>query len=110
MACAQSRRTIQHSANDASGPRVAGALLQLMRVLVDIAGNTFPADSPELEQSSPAVGGGESERASVPHVAPPSELDQTGGRSDRHGRRVERPAPSREVTKTSVTPARAEGD
>ncbi len=110
MVYAQSRRTIHHSASNASGPRVDGALLHLMRVLVDIAGNTFPAGSPELEQASPSVGGDESERASAPHVVAPSELDKTVGSSDKYGRRVERPASSREVTKTSVTPARAEGN
>lgn len=102
MTGARSRQTISSSPVGSTGRRVDGALLQLMRVLVDIAGNTQPTD---LE-----VRGEDRTHASTPVRSPHSHDKLSRGCSEGESRRVEDPASSRELPETSVVPARAEAD
>lgn len=102
MTGARCRQTISSSAVNSTGPRVDGALLQLMRVLVDIAGNTQPVDL--------AVRGKDSTHASTPVLSPHSRDIHSRGCSEGESRLVENPASSRELPETPVFPARAEAD
>lgn len=110
MASARSRRTIPYSPVNSTGRKVDGALLQLMRVLVDIAGNTPSADSGGPAQTDPAVGLDGSGPVSVPAGSPHSDGIHSRGCSARASRLVEKHAPSEELTQTSVTPPRAAGN
>ncbi len=109
MASARSRRTIPYSPVNSTGRKVDGALLQLMRVLVDIAGNTPSADAGEPVQTDPAVGENHWTHAATPAASPHSEGSHSRSCSDRENRLVEKHVTSEELTQTSVTPPRAEG-
>lgn len=110
MAGTRSRRTTQTSPEDASGPKVNGALLQLMRVLTDIARNPSPADSDGLERASPAVGGDGNGRVAIPQVAPKRQGDHTGSVSNQSDRLVGEHRTTGRPTVKSVTCAGAGSD
>ncbi len=108
MARTRSRRTIPDSPVNSTDPRVNGALLQLMRVLVDIAGNTPSADAGDPAEADPAVRGDDWTHAAPPAVSPHSEGTHSRGCSAQASRLVEKHATSRELTETSLIPVRAE--
>ncbi len=107
MAGAQSRRKSVNSPCTPSGLRVDGALLQLMRVLVDIAGNASSTLSDELVHRHPAVPGDERWGATVPAADPQSRLTQSAGCSATDSQLVQSHGTSRDA---SLRPAGTEQD
>ncbi len=83
MASTQSPRTVPGTPGNSTDPRVEGALLQLLRVLVDIAGNASSTHSDELVQRYPAVDGDDRWGAPKPAAAPQSRATQPAGCSAR---------------------------
>ena len=79
MASTQSPRTVPGTPGNSSDLRVEGALLQLLRVLVDIAGNASSTHSDEMVQRYPAVDGDDRWGAPVPAAAPQSRITQPAG-------------------------------
>ena len=79
MASTQSPRTVPGTPGNSTDLRVEGALLQLLRVLVDIAGNASSTHSDELAQTYPAVSGDDRRGAPVPAAAPLSRITQPAG-------------------------------
>ncbi len=104
MAGARSRQTVPDSPVTSTGPRVDGSLLQLMRVLVDIAGNTPSTDAGYHVQTDPAVRGDDCSYAATPAVSPHFVATLNSGCSAQASQLVEQHAPSQELTQTSVTP------
>ncbi len=109
MAGARSRQTVPDSPVTSTGPRVDGSLLQLMRVLVDIAGNTPSADAGDHVQTDPAVRRDDSTHAATPAGSPHAGGTHTRGRPNKDNPRVTRHAPSCEPTESSATLVRAKG-
>ena len=79
MASTQSPRTVPGTPGSSSDLRVDGALLQLLRVLVDIAGNASSTHSDELVQRYPAVDGDDRWGAPKLAAAPQSRTTQPAG-------------------------------
>ena len=110
MASGKIRQTIQGSRGNSSDLKVDGALLQLMRVLVDIASNTSLACSPRLPQTGPTDAGDASGCTLMTAVSPQSRGDRTREGLGKDGRSVETRATAGELTESSVSHVRAGGD
>ncbi len=107
MASTQSPRTVPGTPASSSDLRVDGALLQLLRVLVDIAGNAPSTHSDELAQKCSAVAGDDRWGTSVPAAAPQSRITQPAGCSATDSQLAQSHVTSRDA---SLRPAGTEQD